>query len=65
MTDHEFGGNLLTGMPARDKRNNVSLAGSEGFAAQLTFDLSDARHPRLHSAADSSGSNVRERHRAC
>ena len=46
LTDHEFGGDLLIRIPARHKRSDVPLAGSECFAAQLTFDMSDARHLR-------------------
>jgi hypothetical protein len=44
LADYQFSGDLLIGMPACHKRSDVPLAGCECFAAQLTFDLSDARH---------------------
>jgi len=47
LTYHEFSGDLLTRIPARHKRSDVPLARCECFAAQLTFDLIDARHSRI------------------
>jgi len=46
-TYQEFSGDLLTRIPARHKRSDVPLARCECFAAQLTFDLIDARHSRI------------------